>query len=86
MRGYDAMRVSPSVTNKNGYKYRKVFGGVVGYGGDRYPTVKWEEIGYIKESRAKGGTKLLRDTFNQLVSNYGWKGKEALLKSKLMLK
>jgi hypothetical protein len=85
-RGYEAMRVSPTVTIKNGYKYRKVQGAQVGDGSARVPKVEWYDVGYIKESRAKGGTKVVGYSFKELAESYNWKGKEALLKSKLMFK
>ena len=60
--GYDAVRISPSVTTKYGLKYRKVFGAVIepvySRGTDRngryYPKVTWHLHGYIKAGKMTG--------------------------------
>lgn len=62
-RGYDAMRISPQVTEKYGLQYRAVYGATIEpdytrpqVGGKYHPKVQWYKQGYIKAGTAKGTT------------------------------
>lgn len=78
-RGYDAMRVSPRTTIKNGKLYRAVYGGQI----DSRGNVKWNLQGYIRVGRAKAGT-TPSYSVKQMAKDYGMT--EARLKSQLMIK
>jgi len=77
-RGYEAYRVSPQTTTKNGLKYRAVYGASVeptyGSGGTRtnFPKVRWFKQGYIRADRKdKPGTKTTMETTRELAKNVG---------------
>lgn len=78
-RGYEAVRISPRTTTKNGKLYRQVYGATVDYGGK----VTFHSQGYIREGRAKGGTTPAY-SLKDMAKNYGTT--EARLKSQLMVK
>lgn len=66
-RGYDAMRISPQVTIKNGLKYRVIYGASISpdysrpaIKGKYHPKVEWFKQGYIKAGTAKGTTVFTR--------------------------
>lgn len=66
-RGYDAMRISPQITTKNGLKYRAVYGASIEpdykqgqVGGKWHPKVTWYKQGYIKAGKSTGTTVFTR--------------------------
>jgi hypothetical protein len=83
-RGYDAARVSPRTTTKNGKLYRQVFGGAINGPGDRAPgKVNWYSVGYVRAGRAKPGT-TPRDPIRSMAKDY--RVTEEFLKRQLMMK
>lgn len=87
-RGYEVMRVSPQKTEKNGLKYRAVFGGQLepNYGlsekGKKYyPKVNWYKQGYVKDKGQKSGTFLITPA-KDLKQTYTEEGLKQQLKLK----
>lgn len=83
-RGYDAVRISPQTTTKNGLKYRAVYGAIIEpnyrlpkVGNKYHPIVTWTKQGFIKAG-TKTGTTVFTTHGDMFVASE--------LKSKLMVK
>jgi hypothetical protein len=89
-RGYDAARVSPQTTNKNGMLYRAVYGAIIApdyryrnAAGKYTPKVDWTLQGY---ARNKPGMATGTIVFGGISTMHGGLYDKDILASKLMVK